>query len=386
MKVFSTFFKIAKKNIGTIIMFTTFSILISSLTSQFKEKDDIEQFKATRLDIAVIDRDASKTSKGITDYIASSNSLISIKDDTSEFQDKLYYRKVDSIVILPKGLEEDLIAGKELSIQSIEIPNSYSGIFFRMELNSYMNLLKNYLNTGFSPEEALTKTNETKSIHTNVTLTQSENIVKNCPAFYNYFIYLPYAIVGILVAVIGIILLAFNKSDLKKRMTCSSMPLRQKNLQLTLGCMAFAAVITIILLIPPIILYGVDIIADPNFIYLFLNQIAMTITGIALAFLVGMISKTPNHISIASTTLSLALNFLGGIFVPLFLLPSSMIKFCKFIPTYWYSLNMDLISTHKNIVDNELTTFIQNLSIQLLFAVVLFGIALVVSRQSRENA
>lgn len=385
MKVFSTFFKIARKNLGTIIMFIVLSTGLSIVTSQIVANDNAQKFQTSSLDVAIIDRDLSETSKSIKTFIESSNNVVPIEDNNNSFQDNLYNRKVKLILILPKGLEKDLTDGNKPSIKSIEIPNSYSGILFRTELDSYINLLKNYLNTGYSPEEAIVKANKLKSIQTSVSLCKTENTATLVPPFYSYFNYLPYGIIGVLVTVIGFILLAFNKTDLKKRMACSSMPLKQKNLQLALGCLTFSAMLTIILLIPPVILYGMDIFKDNNFIYLFLNQITMTITSISLAFLVGILSKKPSHISMAGTTLSLVLCFLGGIFFPLQLISDSIIKICKFTPAYWYSLNMELISTNSSMVGSVLTSLERNLFIQLGFAVALFGIALVVTRQRKEQ-
>lgn len=385
MKVYSTFFKIIKKNIGTVIMYIAIFVFVSLLTASFGSTPSVTSFEASKTSMAVIDRDHTTTSQGIYDYLSKTQQLIDLEDDIEVFQDELYYRNVNLIIIIPENMEADLIAGKEIHIESIEEPNSQSGIYIELQLEQYLSILKNYLNLGVTPTEALTKTNDLMSKQTAVSVQVSENAVISTPKYYNYFALMPYALTGIMVSILGMVLLAFNQEDIKRRTICSSFSLKKRNLSLVLGCLTFAIGILLVLLILPLLIYGTDMLSSSVYIFFVLNALAMMIFSASLGFLIGLISKTVDHVGAYGTTFSLGLNFLGGVFVPLSVMPKSVINVSKFFPTYWYSLTSTILAENSKITGKNLNDVIYNILIQVGFAVVIMGVALVFSRRKNQS-
>lgn len=386
MKVYNAFLKIAKKNIGTIIMFIAISVGISSITAKFGSRSNTEEiFNSTKVETAVVDRDHTATSQAIHDYVAETQILVEIQDDKEVFQDELYYRNITNIIIIPENFETDLIAGKDPQIQCITVPGSFYGTYIKMQLDQYLNLIRNYLSLDVTPEDAQVKALELMNQKVPVTMQHEEHASTTVPPYYNYFQFMPYAILGIMISILGMILLAFNTSDLRKRNICSALSLRRQNTQLGLGCFTLAMIVLLILYIIPCILYGTDMLSDSNYIYLILNSISCMLVGTALGFLTGTISKKDEHVAIFSNMFALSLNFLGGIFVPLSIMGDDIQKIIRFIPTYWYSTTMDILTANTTLTQDKVNHVLFALLVQCVFAIAIFGITLVITRQKSKS-
>ncbi|MDD5935334.1 MAG: ABC transporter permease [Clostridiales bacterium] len=386
MKVYSTFMKIVKKNLGTIFMYIGIFVAVSLVSASFGVQPSVGSFEASKISMAVIDRDHTATSQGIYDYLDQTQKLKNLDDDKEVFQDELFYRNVHLIIIIPENFETDLTAGKDIHLESIVVPNSTDGIYVKLQLEQYLSTLKNYLTLGINPQEALQKTNDLMSQQTPVSIQASETAVDSVPKYYNYFALMPYALMGIMVSVLAMVLLAFNEEDLRKRTICSSYPLRKRNLSLSLGSLTIAVAVMLILLILPLLMYGTDMLHDNNYIYLILNAVVMMLFSTSLGFLIGLISKKVEHVAVFSTTFALGLNFLGGIFVPLSIMPKAVINISKFFPTYWYSINSGILSQNNKLIGQNLTDVNFGILIQLAFTVALFGVALVISHRRNQTA
>ena len=80
MQVFKTFFKIAYKRIGSIIiyfiLFTVLALLFANTSSS-----DTGAFESTKIDISIIDEDKSTASKALTDYLDKNHNLVEIENE-----------------------------------------------------------------------------------------------------------------------------------------------------------------------------------------------------------------------------------------------------------------------------------------------------------------
>jgi ABC-2 type transport system permease protein len=385
MKVFNTFFKITYKNKFTFILYIIIFVAISSMTSQ-NNPTQVESFESSKVSMAVIDRDHSVTSQGIYDYLDGIHNLVEVKDSKEAFQDELYYRNVAYILIIPENFEKDLIAGKEVNCENIEVPGSISGIYVNMQLEQVIKILKNYLTIGIEPQEAWNKTLTIVNQNTKVTVDVEETTATSIPKYYNFFAIMPYPLLAILIGALGIILLVFNQEDLKRRTICSSLSLKKRNSQLAIASFIISFGVLIILLIIPFFLYGSEMLSNPLYKYLLLNSFAFLIVSMSIGFLAGIISKKEEHVSIYSTSVSLFLNFLGGIFVPLSIMPEKVVFFSKFLPTYWYTQVIEVLAKNRVIEGKSLDTVLFSIAIQFAFALAIFGIALVISRKKAQEA
>lgn len=386
MKVFNTFFKITFKYKFTIILYIVISVLISSLSAGSNPNKEVTSFESSKVPMAIIDRDQSVTSQGIYNYLDGIHYLKEIEDNKEVFQDELFYRNIVYILIIPENFEKDLIAGNDVKCENIEVPNSISGMYVNMQLEQMIKLLKNYLTLGIEPEEAFNKTLSLVNQSTKVSLDVKETTATVIPKYYNFFAFMPYPLLAILIGILGIVLLVFNGEDLKKRTICSSLSLKKRNFLLSMASLIVSFAVLLILLVIPLFLYGTEMLSNPLYKYLVLNSFAFLIVAMSIGFLAGIISKKEEHISIYSTSISLILNFLGGVFVPLSLMPEKVISLSKFLPTYWYTQAIEGIANNRVLEGKILENVLFSIGIQFIFALVIFGVALVISRKKAQEA
>lgn len=386
MKVFNAFFKITSKYKFSVIIYIVVAVVISSLSSQNNPNKEITAFVSSKVDMAVIDRDHSVTSQGIYQYLDGIHNLEEIKDSKEVFQDELFFRNIEYILIIPENFEQDLIAGKDVKCESIEVPNSMSGIYVNMQIEQLMMLLRNYLTLGIEPQEALSKALLLVDQSSKVTIEEEETTTTIIPKYYNFFALMPYPLLAILIGTLGIILLVFNQEDLKKRTICSALSLKKRNLLLSIASFIVSFGVLLILLVIPLFLHGTDMLSNPLYKYLVLNAFAFLIVAMSVGFLAGIISKKGEHVSIYSTSISLILNFLGGVFVPLSLMPDKVIIISKFLPTYWYTQAIESIAKNRILEGKSLDNVLFSIGIQFIFAIVIFGVALVISRKKAQEA
>lgn len=386
MKVFNTFFKITKKNIGTLFIYLVIFFGVSILNAMFGNNNQVESFESAKITMAVIDRDQSTSSQGIRNYLSQNHYLKELKDDKEVFQDELYNNNVSYILIIPKNFQQDLIAGKEVKCENIQTPNSFSGMYVNMQLEQYLKLLKNYLSLDVDPEIAVEQTLSLTSQNTQVSMRVKETTAHEVPPYYAFFALMPYPLAAILISMLGVILLIFNKEDLKKRMICSSLTLRKRNFQLALASLLISFIVLLLLIVLPLVIYGTGMFANPIYKYLVLNSFAFLFVAMSLGFLAGTLSKTDEHVAMYSTSFSMLLCFLGGVFVPLSLMPEKVIYFSKLLPSYWYTQGIEIMQKNRIIVGETYHNLMCNIGIQFLFAIVIFGISLVISRQRAQEA
>ena len=103
MQVYKTFIKIALRNLGLAIMYISiFTSLSFALANSSKNNDPLD-FEDTKIDIAVIDKDNTDTSKAVYDYLDKIHNIKDIGDDEESINDELYFKNVKQVIILEKG-------------------------------------------------------------------------------------------------------------------------------------------------------------------------------------------------------------------------------------------------------------------------------------------
>lgn len=132
--------------------------------------------------------------------------------------------------------------------------------------------------------------------------------------------------------------------------------------------------------------YKAEFLQTPYLPYYLLNVFLDLLLALALAFVIGMLVKKMSAITMCVTSLSLALAFLGGVFVKLEFLSPKMLIIAKFIPVYWYEVVNELLMSPSGVKGSVKTQIWQAYGMQMLFVVAIFAVGLViVKRQQQEN-
>lgn len=383
MQVFKAFMKTAYKSFSSIVLYFVIFTTIAFFISYAYTDTTSTAFSSVELNVGIIDKDNSNASKAMTKYLDSLHELVSLENETDVLLDRLFFRDVDYILVIPKDFEEKLSASEEDELfETVQIPGIYNSAFVDQQINAYLKSVKLYLAGGFSLEDALSRTADTLDASANkvsmVTFENTSTSSVSMSRIFTFYQFIPYVITSMILCGLTPILSTFWKEDLAKRISCSSTSLLSKNVQLALGSVVYALFNWLLFVITSGIFYGSDLFSEKGLLCI-LNSFFLLPLSVSLSLIVGSFSPSFNVTNMINNIISLGMSFVCGIFIPQAQLGENVLAVSKFLPFYWYVKNNNLISG----ADTEAFTYKiywQNIGIQLLFIVAFFALALVAAK------
>lgn len=387
MQVFKTYFKLLNHYKGTIIMFfavflTVALVMTGNLSAGGKE----EEFEGTKLSIAVIDQDGTQLGTTLKKYFEDSHDLQDMEYDEDRILDELYWREVAYVLIIPKGYTESLLHDdtEKMELQCMKVPGLFKAVYFESELNLYISKLTGLLKSGYTLEEAGETMLSLKKETAKVTMASFVNENQNdaCTVFFGF---VPYLFITLGISGVGIILLRFNEKEVKDRMECGAMPMKERVAGLSAGIFAFGLILFATVLAIAGILSKGSIYTDVRFPYFLLNMFVMLLFGLSLGFLVGSVAKNNETVNGIVNVVSLALCFLGGVFVPMEFFSDAILKVARFIPTYWYMKNNGAIGSMTGMSKDLVGDMLPQMGVVAAYTLVIFAVTLVVISKKRKR-
>lgn len=378
MQTYKLFMKLVKRNLPSVIVYAVIFIVIAVITSGNGSKEETMLYQNEEINFTVLNRDGSKTGDAIREYLDINNIYIEEPDDMAVLQEELFYRDIYYVLIIPEGFEAALLAGEYIPLENYKVKDSAMGYYLDLEVEGYLAVLRSYLATDMNLEESISRA--AAAMEKDVAVEVQTESSKKIPPTVNYFQYLPYVYLAMLMSILGSILLLFNKEKVRLRSACSSLNIMKRNIQIAMGTVTVGFAIWLIFELIAAVLYGKN---DSAFVLwgTGINSFCFVLLTVALSVMLGFLVKKPPVLSAIALIISLGMSFLGGIFVPLSVLGEGMKKIAKFMPTYWYvTANEALIGA------SEFTeTYWLGVFIQLMFAAVFFSIAMVASKRLRYS-
>lgn len=384
MPVFKLYYKILISNISSVILYFFIFMALSIFLSSSGKISEEKTFQETSIKITIIDRDHSKLSEALTDYISKTHHFVDIPDDMSKLADAMYYRKIEYILIIPKEFETDFLSGNTRSLENIKIPDSYTGYLLDTQINEYLQDSSTYIASGLPYEQALEKSKTLSNSKLEIKFLDGKQITDAKPRIYHYFKYLPYVLISMIICGFSPVFLSLFQPDNRRRIVCSSLSLKSFNLQLISASLLYALGVWILLFTLGCIIYPNNLSAS-NIGFVIINSLCMTAVSMSLGYFIGFVSKNEVMISGASTVIGMGMSFLGGVFAPLELLSKNVLIFSKLLPTYWYTQNNEFLFQGMDLTQVQQTQIYQGFIIQILFAVTIFIISLLFSKLQREH-
>ena len=385
MQVFKVFFKIIKANIAQmsiyLVVFLAMSIAISASSST---KSD-ESFSQTKTNIAFINLgENTALTKGFKEYLSKYVNFIDIENKQDKLQDALFFRDVKYIVTIPKDFTEDFLQGKPVVVEKIIVPSSTTAMYVDMAINKYFNMAKMYVNNipGITEENLVNEVTKGASAGTKVQLKSFGGKKQNNAFSVAYFNYIAYSLFSILILGVSSISMVFNDKSLKRRNLCSPIKYKSFNLQLILGNLVFALA-SYGIMAAFIFMLDRKNMMSYNGLLLSVNALVFTIAALSISYLVGLLIKGRSAQSAAANVIALGFSFISGVFVPQEFLNDKVLTFASLNPTYWYVKANNAIGTMSNFSFDNLSPVFTYMIIELGFALAIFSVALVVSKQKR---
>lgn len=379
MQVFKAFFITLKKQLFSILIYFIIFLILALLLSGNGKQQTEAVYNDSKVKVAVLDRDQTVLSKSLYDYLDKTQEIVSIKDNKNSITDELFYRNVEYVLIIKKGFGEKIKSENyENAVENVKVPDSITGKLLDNKINQYLSALSTYIAGGFSDREAAVKALDTADITAEVTLFKVEGKVNEKSRAFYFYTYIPYVLICMLISGLGSILLTFRKKDLNWRIKCSALSETRRNTALISAGLLFSFACWAIFIILSFFLYKEDMAGIKGGLYI-ANSLVFLLIAMSLTYMISFLVKTPSALNMASNIIGLGLSFLGGIFVPLEFMSSSVLKFSKFLPTYWYVITNQTINTF-NYSKEQYQIIYKNLSIEIVFAVIIFGAAIALAR------
>lgn len=391
MQIYKTFFKVMKKYKISIALYTAIIVfMLVAITAA--TSPDSETVEDNRYTILVVDNDQSEISKELVNFLGTKHILKEGTYTDEQIKDLLYYLNIKEYIVIPKGFGDkftDLVnnqkAAENVSASDSDIAESLLestydeampyAVFINLQINQYLNAVKDYMASGTTLKDASAKCSEAMDSTKYVSMQKKE--VLTTQKVYTTFQFLPFGILTIIFSGALPVVMSFNDSEKKNRMIISSHKITSRNVALVLGTTTLSLVVTAIL---------ITISSIRNSEYAFTDSwwlaIANTILyTISITMLLSMITSLPigsnnketnNSNSFITCIIGLAFSFLGGTFVDITILGDKVAKVGRFIPNYWYSVGCRRIWYEGAGLDDVLGCF----GMQLLFGFVCLSIGL----------
>lgn len=390
MQVFNLFFKLLKSNKGVIIMYFAIFLTVALVISDAQSVDgnnDQEKMKEEILTITIIDEDKETFGKGLTKYFSEGNKILEMEYDEDAILDKLYWRKLDYALVIPKGFEKSLLDEdiEDMELKCMKVPGYFDASFFESELSMYTAKLTSLLKAGYSMEEAQQELFDLQDEKTKVEVANFINENQNDRTTM-FMLYVPYLFITLGMNGIGIILLTLNAPLVKARMECSSTTLKTKMTGLIGGIVLYGVLLMAAVMVVVAILSKGSIFTDVRLPYFLLNMFAMLLFSLSLGFFTGTISKNHDVVNGLVNVLSIGLCFLGGVFVPYEFFGEAVLKVARFVPTYWYAVNNMSIGAMTEMTPEFAKEIFWQTGLIAGYALVIFAVTIVVIANKRKKA
>lgn len=385
MQVFKTFMKVTKKRIPIasiyVIIFIAIGFLMSSNATQTTD------FKATKLNVSIIDEDNTYESKALIEYIGKNHDIVEIDDDKDKILDALYYQSVDYVLNIKEGYSEKLAECKtEGLFSNYKMPNSYTGEFFDSQLDEYIKAAEAYITGGMTVSDAVSEA--AKMADESAVDVEKVNFSANSNVEYSetlsyYYQYLAYILIAVIITGLCPTLLVFTQSRIKNRTNCSCIsPLRQF-FEIAAGTAIFVVGVYVLLTAAAFAIYGKEMFNEKGLLAL-LNGFVFLIFSMVLTMLISVLAPNTNVVNMIANTVSLGMSFLCGVFVPQSLLSDTVLGIGKFMPAYWYVKANDMLSGASGELFS-MSKYANYVGIELLFSLVLTCAILIIVKMKRKS-
>ena len=379
MIVFNAFFKVVKKYIGVIILYTVMLISFGSINYATNNED--MTFSNRLPDILIINNDEEVgLTKNLINYLKENANVLDIENDEEKINDAIFYREVNYVIYIPKNYRVDTLNKLNPTID-IKSANDYDSAYTSMLLTRYLNVQNTYLKYTNNENELINSINNNLSYKTNIEITSKLDTAK-LTKISRFFNFASYSIMAVIIYIICLVMSSFNKDVVKKRTIISSMNYKKYNKYILLSSFIYSSIIWILYVILSFIIIGSSMFSLRGLIYI-LNTFIFSFVALTLALLISNLIKSKGAISGIVNVIALGQAFLCGAFIPSEFLGENIIKYSKILPAYWYNNSNDLLSTIEVINIVNLKPILLNMIVLVIFAIIFIVINNIVSKHKQ---
>lgn len=376
MTVFKTYWKIVKKNLGIIILYTVMLLVFG--TMNLKTNKNSFEYVSSKPDIIIVNNSNGIITDNLISFLKTNANVKNITDET-DIDDAVFFRDANYVIYIPKEFENKLESGKEVNID-IKTNNSYDSYIASELLNKYLDVFSKYMNLYNDKVLAIQKLDNTLNKKAGVVIENKTNLNSKTSLFYNFS---SYSIMAIVIYIICLVLSSFNDEKISKRTNVSGMNYKTFNNYLYISSFTFTFIIFIVYLILSFLILKNSILNINGFLYS-LNMFIFFIVSFTMAILISNLVKSKGAISGVVNVISLGSAFLCGAFIPVKYMPSFALKIAHIFPTFYFIDNNEYIASLQNFDKASYEFVLKNFIIMIIFIIFFLILNTLVTRFKRK--
>ena len=376
MTVFKTYWKIVKKNIGIIILYTVMLLVFG--TMNLKANKNSFEFISSKPDIIIVNNSSGIITDNLISYLKTNANVKNITNE-NDIDDAVFFRDANYVIYIPKEFENKIENGKEFNID-IKTNNSYDSYIASELLNRYLDVFSKYMNLYNDKILAIQKLDNTLNKKASVVIESKTNLNSKTSLFYNFS---SYSIMAIVIYIICLVLSSFNDEKISKRTNVSGMNYKTFNNYLYISSFTFTFIIFIVYLILSFLILKSSILNINGILY-GLNMFIFFIVSFTMAILISNLVKSKGAISGVVNVISLGSAFLCGAFIPVKYMPSFALKIAHIFPTFYFIDNNEYIASLQNFDKASYEFVLKNFIIMTVFIIFFLILNTLVTRFKRK--
>lgn len=376
MTIFKTYWKIVKKNIGIIILYTVMLLVFG--TMNLKANKNSFEFISSKPDIIIVNNSSGIITDNLISYLKTNANVKNITNE-NDIDDAVFFRDANYVIYIPKEFENKIENGKEFNID-IKTNNSYDSYIASELLNKYLDVFSKYMNLYNDKILAIQKLDNTLNKKASVVIENKTNLNSKTSLFYNFS---SYSIMAIVIYIICLVLSSFNDEKISKRTNVSGMSYKTFNNYLYISSFTFTFIIFIVYLILSFLILKSSILNINGILYS-LNMFIFFIVSFTMAILISNLVKSKGAISGVVNVISLGSAFLCGAFIPVKYMPSFALKIAHIFPTFYFIDNNEYIASLQNFDKASYEFVLKNFIIMIVFIIFFLILNTLVTRFKRK--
>lgn len=379
MILFKTFWKIVNKYKGFIMVYTVMLVIFGAIN--MSTNDNNMDFTSSKPSISIINKDSSLVADNLENYMTDVSDVKAIDEDSID--DAIFYRDISYVIYIPSHYGAALFSENPLDIE-IKSLGDYEATLANNLLERYLKVQKVYLDESASEEELIKSINATIISATDVKI-KSKLDTSSVTRATSYYSFANYSIMAIVIFIICLVMSSFNDKNIRKRTIISSKSIKAYNFSILSASLLYGLIIFILVNGLAFILLGNIMFTLRGIIYM-LNSLVFIFVSLTIALFISTLVRSKEAISGIINVVALGSSFLCGAFVPISLLPDSVVAFAHLLPSYYYINSNDLLKSIEVINFSTLGDVWQNILIMLLFSLIFIILNNLIGLYKRRRA
>ena len=344
-------------------------------------------FIAAKPTVAVIDRDGSEISRGITEYVDAQGTSVDVADNERSIQDAAAEDRASYVLVIPAGYGDDLMdaaatGGEVPALETVVSYQSSAGTLMDLSVRGYLQSAYGFAATVASSQADVVRlASDAAAEKSETTITTATEPLTSWLLY--YFQFSTYPIFASVTMVVAVLMNSLNERDVRMRSLAAPITSAHRSLQTFLACCVMGLIAWAWICLMGFALNdGAAAIATaPVQVALMCGSLlAYAFVSVTAGFLVGQMAVSEMAANAISNVFGMALSFLGGGWVQLALMPAAVQQAARFFPSYWCTAAANDAFLLTEVSGASVAGVLGEIGVVCLFAVAIFAVSLVVGR------